>query len=54
MEWNLLYQITAAQIPILSVLSSTEFVEPPPPEQNSWVPHFTQSCPPPLAEMLPP
>jgi hypothetical protein len=48
MKWNFLYQITAAsrtpdlggyrpQIPIPSVLSSTEIVDPPPPEQNSWV-----------------
>ena len=50
MKWNFLYQIAAAsrtkglQPPdprSLCPLSSTEFVEPPPPpEQNSWVRHW--------------
>ena len=50
MELNFLYQITAASRTLtrgllppdpcpLCPLSSTEFVEPPPPEQNSWVRH---------------
>ena len=53
MKWNILYQITAtSRIPDEGgyrprspfCLSSTEFVEPPPPphEKNSWVSH----CPP--------
>ena len=51
MKWNFLYQITAASrtpdqgLPppdphSLCSLSTTEFVEPPPPEQNSWVRHW--------------
>jgi hypothetical protein len=52
MNWNFLYQITAAsknpwlggyrpQIPVLCPLSSTGFVEtPPPPRKNSWVRHW--------------
>jgi len=51
MKWNFLYQITAAsRTPDKGAtapkspfcLSSTEFVEPPPSEQNSWVPHCAQ------------
>ena len=49
MKWNFLYQITAAsRTPDLGAtgprspfsLSSTEFVDPPSPEQNSWVRHW--------------
>jgi hypothetical protein len=56
MKWNFLYKITAAsRTPdwgatpsdprSLCPLSSTEFVEPPPPEKNSWVLHCTHPYP---------
>ena len=62
MKWNFLYQITAASrtpdkgVPLpdprsLCYLSPTEFFEPPPPEQNSWVRHC---LPPSLHPPLPP
>jgi len=41
----LLWGSTASRSPFSLCLSSTEFVEPPPPEQNSWVRYCTGALP---------